>query len=270
MSESQDYKRSFKDKLSDKYRLVVLDDDTLGEIKSTRISLIGICAIILMSFFLISLLTSFLIAFTPVKHLIPGYADIEKNQAYVNLNEKIELLEEEINTQRVYTESLKNILNPTGITVDDINKSEPNSKNNLTNTSISDNYSNFEGLENYYFCPPLKGEISAKFDLSIKHYGIDIVAPEGSHVKCISDGIVINADWSTNTGNTISIQHVDNLVSVYKHNSVLLKKIGEKVSACEAIAIIGNTGKLTSGPHVHFELWNNGIAVDPNIYINFE
>ncbi|NBC24485.1 MAG: peptidoglycan DD-metalloendopeptidase family protein, partial [Bacteroidetes bacterium] len=118
--------------------------------------------------------------------------------------------------------------------------------------------------------PPLKGVISAPFYGAKEHYGVDILAPALSPIKSVDNGIVISADWTMETGYTIGIQHDDNLISYYKHNSALLKKTGEKVASGEAIAIIGNTGHLTSGPHLHFELWYNGKSIDPAQFINFE
>lgn len=269
MSDSSEKKRPFKQKLADKYRLVILDDDTLGEISTKRFSIIGLLLTIISCIILFILLIYAIIAYTPIKYLVPGYGDINNNRVYMELNEKISILEKEINTQRVYTEGIKNILNPSAQKLNNIDSNDSINENYLYNRRNYSNFSNAHAIDHYYFCSPLKGDVSAAFDLSIKHYGIDIVAAKDSPVKSILDGVVINADWSTNTGNTISVQHADNIVSVYKHNSVLLKKIGEKVSSCEAIAIIGNTGKLTTGPHVHFELWKNGIALDPIDFIDF-
>lgn len=269
MSESSDYKRPFKEKITDKYRLVILDDDTLGEKKSMRFTLLGLFSLVLLTLIMIAGLTFLTIVYTPLKFMIPGYGDIANNKVYMELSKKIETLEKDITDQRVYTEGVKKMLNPSALKSNIAIGSDSLIRNSSTIGNKRHDLSNTLSLEHYYFCSPLKGEISAAFDLSTKHYGIDIVASKDSPVKSILDGVVINADWSTNTGNTISVQHNDNMVSVYKHNSVLLKKIGDKVSSCEAIAIIGNTGKLTTGPHVHFELWKNGIAVNPSEYISF-
>jgi murein DD-endopeptidase MepM/ murein hydrolase activator NlpD len=269
MSEPSDNKRSIRDIITDKYRLVILDDDTLGEKKSMRFTLLGLLSTIFFTVFLISGLTYLIVILTPLRFLIPGYGDIANNKVYMDLNQKIELLEKDIDNQRIYTEAIKNRLNPSALKADGSGSNDSLIRNSSIILEKKHKISNVLSLEHYYFCTPLKGEISAEFDLPNKHYGIDIVATKDSPVKSILDGVVINADWSTNTGNTISVQHDDNMVSVYKHNSVLLKKIGDKIGSCEAIAIIGNTGKLTSGPHVHFELWKNGIAVDPSEYISF-
>ncbi|MCE7996528.1 MAG: M23 family metallopeptidase [Roseivirga sp.] len=127
---------------------------------------------------------------------------------------------------------------------------------------------NFELRETYFFSP-ITGYISAAFDPKSEHYGIDVVSKKDEPVKCIADGTVLFATWTQEAGNVIAVQHQANLISIYKHNSTLTKEIGNFVSAGEIIAIIGNTGELTSGPHLHFELWYNGNAVNPEEFISF-
>ncbi len=122
-------------------------------------------------------------------------------------------------------------------------------------------------LEDEQLIPPIQGVIRKPFSLIDNHLGVDILAPENSAVKCILDGLVIESDWTLEGGNTIIIQHKHNLISVYKHNSALLKDKGEQVKTGEAVAIIGDTGLHSDGPHVHFELWYNGEAIDPEAYI---
>lgn len=263
-SESQEKKRNFQERMSDKYRLVILDDDTLGEIKSTRFSILGLMALLIGSVFLISGLTYCMIAFTPLKHLVPGYGDLENNKVYVELNKKLDDLEDELEAQKVYTNGLKNFLNPSGRKIEISEEGEMDFE-----FPDHDHYAMNISLEDFYMIPPLKGSVSAPFNVEKKHLGVDIVAPKDTPVKSVLDGVVINADWSIKTGNTISIQHGNNILTVFKHNSKLLKKSGDTVKKGEAIAIIGNTGELTSGPHVHFELWNKGIAVNPELYISF-
>ena len=120
----------------------------------------------------------------------------------------------------------------------------------------------------YYFTP-LKGTVTNTFNQAEAHFGVDIVAPKNEAIKAALDGTVIFADWTVETGYVIQLQHKNNITSIYKHNSVLLKEVGQRVKAGEAIAIIGNTGKLSSGPHLHFELWKEGKAIDPMQFINF-
>jgi len=124
-------------------------------------------------------------------------------------------------------------------------------------------------LQEVFFFSPITGIVTGPFDLSEEHYGIDIVAKSDEPVKSIADGSVIMADWTQDSGYVIAIQHRNNLISVYKHNAALLKKVGTFVSAGEIIAIIGNTGELTTGPHLHFEIWYNGTPVNPEDFVSF-
>jgi len=121
----------------------------------------------------------------------------------------------------------------------------------------------------FLFMTPLNGLIITGFQPAQKHYGIDIVAKKDEPVKATLDGKVVLATWTSETGNVIAVQHKNNLISFYKHNAVLLKQAGDYVTAGEAIAIVGNSGELTSGPHLHFELWHNGTAIDPQNFIAF-
>jgi murein DD-endopeptidase MepM/ murein hydrolase activator NlpD len=101
------------------------------------------------------------------------------------------------------------------------------------------------------------------------HFGVDIVAGPGARVSAVMDGVVIFSGWTVETGYVIQLQHANNFISMYKHNERLLKTTGEHVKAGEAIANVGNSGELTTGPHLHFELWHNGIPLDPQEYISF-
>jgi len=269
MSHRQDNKAQKKSKLSDHYRLVVIDDDTLRELRSTRFSLSRLLTGIVLAILLIMGLTYCLIAFTPFRYLVPGYAEITNNAIYIELSEKIEGLEKDINAQRTYTEGFKSLLNPSDTRIENLS-TESRNGNIISNVNANKGMiSKGVSLEHYYFCTPLKGEISKEFDPEKTHYGIDIVAPKDTPIQNILDGVVINSDWSDKTGHTISVQHSSNLISIFKHNSVLLKKTGERVKKCEAIAIIGNTGELSSGPHVHFELWKDGVPTNPENYLSF-
>jgi murein DD-endopeptidase MepM/ murein hydrolase activator NlpD len=133
---------------------------------------------------------------------------------------------------------------------------------------LTESLRNFELRETYFFSP-ISGYISAAFDPRNEHFGIDVVSKKDEPVKCIADGTVVFSSWTQEAGYVTAIQHQTNLISIYKHNSTLTKEIGNFVSAGEIIAIIGNTGELTSGPHLHFELWYNGSAVNPEEFISF-
>jgi len=126
-----------------------------------------------------------------------------------------------------------------------------------------------QSLEDQYFYSPIEGIVTTEFNIREEHYGIDIVSKSNEPVKSVAEGTVIFSDWTQESGNVIAIQHRDNIISVYKHNSALLKKVGNFVNSGEAIAIIGNTGEFTTGPHLHFEMWYNGNSVDPEEFISF-
>lgn len=126
-----------------------------------------------------------------------------------------------------------------------------------------------EGISSFTFFTPIKGIITEMFNAKSEHFGVDLVAPKNEAIKATLDGTVIFAEWTLETGYVIEIQHTNNLISVYKHNSVLHKKQGDKVNAGDVIAIVGNSGELSTGPHLHFELWYNGIPINPQEYIMF-
>ncbi len=124
-------------------------------------------------------------------------------------------------------------------------------------------------LQETFFYAPLNGIISDGFNIKKSHLGVDIVAKANEPVKCIADGTVIFSSWTQDSGYVIMIQHRGNIISAYKHNAQLLKKVGNFVNAGEIISIVGNSGELTNGPHLHFELWYNGNSVNPEEFINF-
>ena len=269
MSKKNESSKGLGEQLKKKYRLVIIDDETLGEVRTHKITGMQTLLLLLTMILLVGALTASLICLTPIKHLVPGYADVKNNYAYKELVNQLDVIENELDAQRIYTNGVKNLLNPSGLTVNETEENTNNIRNNSTKALNQPNSSNTLSLEHYYFCSPLKGEVSAGFDLDKKHFGIDIVAEKDTPIKSILSGVVIDASESFETGKSISIQHNNDLISVYKHNSALLKKIGEKIKIGEAIAIIGNTGEQTSGPHVHIELWHNGRAVDPAHYLSF-
>ena len=140
---------------------------------------------------------------------------------------------------------------------------------NLDARGLGVSYGGSELVEQYFFTP-LTGIVSAGYSPSKTHYGVDIVAKSNEPIKCVADGTVIFTDYDfSDSGYVIAVQHRNNMISIYKHNSAILKKVGNFVSGGEIIAIIGNTGELTTGPHLHFELWFNGNPVNPEDFISF-
>lgn len=292
----EEEKISWIDRLQYQYRLLVLDDETLREIKVLRWSLGTIIGAILSLLLFVVVFTTLVIWYTPLRRIVPGYGDIKESREFIQLSNELEDLKTMLASQETYTAGLMKMLSEgkvdpnfkvESLMVDEVS-SEPDEKVYTNHTSpmlshddndfslvknlpVSDIESNktVKSLDPLLFVPPIYGPVSAKFDPSIQHYGVDISGQRNSPIKTISHGIVISSDWTLEHGNMIMIQHDDNLISVYKHNSALLKRIGDVVKAGEAIAIIGNTGTLSTGPHLHFEMWYQGKPINPQAVINF-
>lgn len=266
-------KRKLWDRLRDNYRISILDDENLEEVGSYNLSLLSFYIFISVVALLLSVLVISFIVFTPVKRLIPGYGDIKDNKKFIELSRKVDALEEEVKAYDVYTNGLKNMLtggihNSSVEKIDSIEalKNIPPEMINQADVLESKRAKELDFLK---FAVPVSGKISARFRPAIQHYGVDILAAKDSPIKSIMDGIVINADQSITTGNSVFIQHTKNLVSVYKHNSVLLVKTGDIVKTGQAVAIIGNTGEMSTGPHLHFEMWYDGKYINPENYLTF-
>ncbi len=283
-----------KQRLQHHYRLVVMNEETFEEVGSYRLTWMNVY--IALSVFLVVLVTLVVLLFvlTPIKEYLPGYSSVSQDKDLYKLEKRIRALEKEVNAREVYITSIRNSLtnnvqykpeNPEeeGTALKDtVLNVQPNSADyklrravesgRVTGESgeITTSFTeNFRTIEQMFFVPPIKGTTSSGFRPDKRHYGIDIVAPRNTPIKAVADGVVITSDWTYDTGNVIAVQHENNIISFYKHNSVLLKKVGSFVKAGEAVAIIGNTGEMTDGPHLHFELWYNGEPVDPAEYVNF-
>jgi murein DD-endopeptidase MepM/ murein hydrolase activator NlpD len=248
-------------KMRDKYRLVVLNDQTFEERASVRLSRFNVYIIAGSVFFVLTIFIFAVIAFTPIKQYIPGYGDVSVRRNLIKLRLETDSLQNMVRQQELWILNARNVLagNDTLDLEDDY----------ALIFSPDDKVDKPESLSNLKLFPPLLGIVSASFDPLKGHYGTDIVAKEKESIKTILNGTVIMADWTVETGYVIAIQHEHDLVSIYKHNSVLLKKVGTFVKTGEAIAIIGNSGEQTTGPHLHFELWRNGVPVNPESYIVF-
>jgi murein DD-endopeptidase MepM/ murein hydrolase activator NlpD len=287
-----------KGHLSNHIRLVFRNDDTLQEIGSYRLNFLGLYTLISMIAVILFTLFWLLTAYTPLKKFMPGYNDVYKHPEFIELYNRINDLEKSFEAQELYTESVRkllmaehddttdtNILTKVPDTETDLEISLKN-ENDLTTVESppssegdkswgfaqmrrAETGSGVRALQQLYLIAPLKGMVSRSFDPIQRHYGIDVVAPANTAVRAVLDGYVISSDWTLETGNTIGIQHENNIVSFYKHNSINLKKTGTYVRSGEAVAIIGNTGVLSDGPHLHFELWVDGKPVNPADYIQF-
>ncbi|MEI6408698.1 MAG: M23 family metallopeptidase [Bacteroidota bacterium] len=295
--------RSLMEKLRDKYRLVIMNDETFEEVTSVKLTPLSVYIAISTLIVGTAILVTMLIIWTPLKRYIPGYGDFQRDAEISELTSKVASLESEVEATRRYGDNIRKILNGN---LADMSKEVAEKKGlpeNPADTMPKDvdripedevlraavakgNFSSDPGvseasagigaivprdvpLGQLFFMPPVSGEIVSRFDLQKSHYGIDVAAPKNTAVKAAADGVVISAGYTVETGYSIAIQHPNNVVTMYKHNSVLLKPTGESVKAGEAIALIGNSGENTSGPHLHFELWYKGRPVDPSDYINF-
>ncbi|HEX8515211.1 MAG TPA: M23 family metallopeptidase [Bacteroidia bacterium] len=288
MSEEKEKKRKFIDRIRHRYRLVVMNDDTFEENFSLRLTPLGFFILLASVTIVMTMLVTSIIAFTPIREYIPGYADVGMRRDLIKLKMNSDSLEQALTEQNAFIENIGNVLK--GNVKSDSSQNRPDKTKDYTKVNLNasaseealkknieseDKYSlaygteTKNGIANFFFFTPLKGIVSEQFKSKEQHYGVDIVGPENESVKATLDGTVILGTWSSETGYTITVQHTNNLISVYKHNSVLLKKVGDYVKAGEAIAIIGNSGEQTTGPHLHFELWYNGKAMNPQDYMVF-
>ncbi len=281
-------------KLKDKYRLVILNDQTFEERASIRLSRFNVYVLAGSVLIVLSLFIFVLIAFTPIKQYIPGYGDIGMRRSLVKLRMEADSLTNQVRQQELWIRNAQSVLSgqdslsidTTGFTAqsskyDSIKLDEIPAADRQLREELEkeDDYAliftpdgapqKSQTLSNLKLFPPVLGLVSASFEPLKAHYGTDVVAKEKESIKSVLDGTVIMADWTVETGYVIAIQHDYNLISIYKHNSVLLKKVGTFVKTGEAIAIIGNSGEQTTGPHLHFELWHNGVPVNPESYIVF-
>ena len=281
-------KKKLQKKLLHKYRLVVLNEDTFEErfaIKLTRLNvffLSSLAAIILV------ILTTLLIVFTPLREYIPGYSSTALQKQALDLDSKTDSLLKSINMNDAYINSLKSVLrgevSAVVINKDSIFKAaqadtdvlelNPSKADSLLREKVrnEDKYNLFESAtsdKDFVFFPPVNGSISSGFEPNEKHFAVDIVVPTNTPVKATSDGRVLFASWTSDAGYVIIIDHGDELVSVYKHNSSLTKSQGDFVRSREVIAISGASGELSTGPHLHFELWSNGTPLNPTNFIDF-
>lgn len=273
-------------KLRHKYRLVILNDETFEEKISLKLSRLNVFVVFAASSILLVALTILVIAFTPLREYIPGYASTELKRKTIEMSLKADSLETQLAYNKKYLDNIRGILR--GEPVDPVVQSDESRSLDALDIQLTqskedsllrqmveeeDRFNlpaqNRTTLATKTMFAPLKGVISQEFDPANEHFGIDIAAASNSPVKACLEGTVLLAEWTAETGYVIIIQHKGNLISTYKHNASLLKKPGDFVRTGEAIAIMGSTGTHTTGPHLHFELWQNGIAVNPKDYISF-
>ena len=284
MEDKEDRKKYWY-KLFNKYRFVIMTDHSFEEKLSLKLSRLNVIAFVTTILFLCFLSAILLIAYTPLNDYIPGKSSIELQKSLIELNIKSDSLKSVLFSRSIYIENINKIINGEELintenhkeivnnqTLISFEKSKEDSLFRLTVESEdkSSIYQKLNTNNNYLmFFTPLSGLIIDGYSIKNKHFGVDLVSKEKSRIASVLEGTVIISHWAYETGYIIGVQHKNDYISFYKHNSVLLKSVGDYVNAGDHIAIIGNSGELSSGPHLHFELWHKGTPVDPENYISF-
>jgi murein DD-endopeptidase MepM/ murein hydrolase activator NlpD len=293
MAEEKGLKDKWYKKLRNKYKLVILNDETYEEKLSFKLSRLNVFIAVGTLSILLIIITTIIIAFTPLREYIPGYTDVELYEKLYRLENLTDSIEDASRQNALFMENLRLILSGKDTTIvtplreDTLGKYEnitsyPSREDSLFREDFenllasgdlgvtkTERSASRPDISSFSFFTPLRGIVTSKFDPKDKHYGIDIVSVQNEAIKATLDGVVIFTGWTLETGYTICIQHEYDLISVYKHNSALLKEQGSFVKAGDPIAIIGSTGELSSGPHLHFELWYIGVPVNPTDFIKF-
>lgn len=278
-----------KEKRNRTFRLAFIDDKTHEHLVTIHFSRTTFFITVVTVLVLLCAAIYSIIAFTPVRTFVPGYPDARSKRAAIQNAITIDSLENVIFRWELYSENLRRAVEgEEPIKIDSLINARTRSDASAPDMEaiarqdsllreqvkeeeqfgISARTHRELPIEGLHFFTPLTGVVSQGYD-PVMHPYIDIAAPEGSVVKATLDGTVIFAGWSDEAGHTIQIQHEGDIVSIYKHNEKLLKKAGDKVTAGSPIALVGNTGELTTGDHLHFELWHKGQTVDPTLYIKF-
>ncbi|QQS49900.1 MAG: M23 family metallopeptidase [Bacteroidota bacterium] len=282
-------KPSFFDKLKDKYRLSLYRDESYEEVLNLRLSRMNVFALGGTALFIFLAIVVSLIAYTPIREFIPGYPDENTLRTIVMNAHRLDSLENELQRRDRYFDNMRTIITG-GVPNNHENPGDTSKKytditfsRSIEDSMIRQRFEDEVGLElsaykhrehfvpisQLHFFPPIKGIVTNSFQSSSNHFGTDVVTGADAAVKSTLDGTVTLAAWTLETGWVIQIQHSNNLLSIYKHNAELLKRVGDYVRAGDPIAIIGNSGELTTGPHLHFELWYNGMALNPEDYVSF-
>jgi murein DD-endopeptidase MepM/ murein hydrolase activator NlpD len=281
---------SFFSKLKHTYRLIVMSDSTLEDRLSFRFSGIDVITVLTIGCVLMFFVFLLLVGYTPLNEYVPGKASSRLYEELIAITLKTDSLEKKLLLNELYLKNISAIVSgedPINLLAENtftlsssetelsFKKSKEDSLLRIAveaedkiSLSSSDNKGSLD-MENVLFFSPIKGVITNSFDRKKEHFGTDIVAKEDEPIKCVFDGVVVISHWTSETGYVVGVQHANGVFSLYKHNSILFKNAGEYVRSGEVIAIIGNSGEFSSGPHLHFELWYKGTPVNPENYISF-
>ena len=288
MKNKKENKGFFK-KLFNDYKVVVSSEDTFEEKFAFKASKINIFVLMLVYSVILISFTISIVFFTQLRELVPGYSSSDLLNRAIYLTQKTDSLERQIELNNKFYKSIEDVLSgktdefierdniPIDSSLNEKNlfSISPNSEDSILRNYV-DSQDKFNltknelVIENKMFFSPIKGDITQPFNFEENHFAIDVAADIGTPVKSILDGKILFSEWSVDTGHVIIVDHGDNIVSVYKHNSKSLKEQNDFVQAGEVIAYSGNQGSLSSGPHLHFELWKNGTPIDPEPLLNFQ
>ena len=288
MKNKKENKGFFK-KLFNDYKVVVSSEDTFEEKFAFKASKINVFVLMLVYSVILISFTISIVFFTQLRELVPGYSSSDLLSRAIYLTQKTDSLERQIELNNKFYKSIEDVLSgktdefierdniPIDSSLNDKNlfSISPNSEDSILRNYV-DSQDKFNltknelVIENKMFFSPIKGDITQTFNFEENHFAIDIAADIGTPVKSILDGKILFSEWSVDTGHVIIVDHGDNIISVYKHNSKSLKEQNDFVQAGEVIAYSGNQGSLSSGPHLHFELWKNGTPIDPEPLLNFQ
>ena len=281
--------KTFLKRIFNDYKVVVSSEDTFEEKLSFKANKINVFIIMLLYSIILIAFTISIVFFTQLREMVPGYSSSDLLNRAIYLTKKTDSLEQQIALNNKFYKSIEDVLS--GNVDEFISRDELSIDSNLINPDIFTISPNLQDsilrqyvenedkfnltnnelvIENKMFFSPIKGEITQSFNFNENHFAIDIAADIGTPVKSVLDGKIIFSEWSLETGYVVVIDHGENIISVYKHNSKTLKEQNDFVQAGEVIAYSGNQGNLSSGPHLHFELWKNGTPIDPEPLLNFK
>ena len=286
---NQKQNKTFLKRIFNDYKVVVSSEDTFEEKLSFKANKINAFIIMLLYSIILIAFTISIVFFTQLREMVPGYSSSDLLNRAIYLTKKTDSLEQQIALNNKFYKSIEDVLSgnvdefvsrdelsiDSNLISPDIFTISPNLQDSILRQYVENedkfNLTNNElVIENKMFFSPIKGEITQSFNFNENHFAIDIAADIGTPVKSVLDGKIIFSEWSLETGYVVVIDHGENIISVYKHNSKTLKEQNDFVQAGEVIAYSGNQGNLSSGPHLHFELWKNGTPIDPEPLLNFK
>jgi hypothetical protein len=275
-----------------KYRVSFINEDTFDEVKRVRLSVLNILIFICITLLLASAIVVSVIFYTPIREYVPGYPDSETTAMMVENAEMVDSLKMKLQQEVMYWDGVRRVLQgeiPNDVLADtsavrnkelvmesvrlEASQEEIDFRSQIEeeeqyNLGLLDRLGEMK-VQNTVLFSPVKGMITDRFDSNIGHYGIDLATAPKEHILAVAGGTVILVDYSITAGNMITIQHANNVLSTYRHASKIFKQTGDKVKSGEVIGVVGNTGTLSTGVHLHLEIWQDGEAMNPETLIVF-